>query len=201
MSNQVRSFRAPGVQIDNLVDGLRRWLYLDGYRSQAHVLEDGRTVVQITQKGEWRKIVGMSTALNVVFTQDQDALYLEIGEGKWIDKIAGGAIGLWLFPPLALTNAVGMWNQSQMPGRIMDYVYDYLQAGSSYHTSYEEVDIYQEEEEEPFLSKKPRKPVEEEKDPLDDLFVKLEKLGQLKEKGILTEEEFLQQKQKLLDAQ
>ncbi|MEL6732417.1 MAG: SHOCT domain-containing protein [Bacteroidota bacterium] len=31
--------------------------------------------------------------------------------------------------------------------------------------------------------------------------MKLEKLGQLKEKGILTEEEFLQQKQKLLDAQ
>ena len=33
----------------------------------------------------------------------------------------------------------------------------------------------------------------------DDLFKKLEKLGQLKEKGVLTEEEFETQKQKLLE--
>ncbi|MDU6539582.1 SHOCT domain-containing protein [Mixta calida] len=33
----------------------------------------------------------------------------------------------------------------------------------------------------------------------DDLISKLERLAQLKEKGILTEEEFLQQKQRLLN--
>ena len=41
--------------------------------------------------------------------------------------------------------------------------------------------------------------LEKEKAASQDIFEKLEKLGQLKEQGVITEEEFQEQKQKLLD--
>lgn len=41
--------------------------------------------------------------------------------------------------------------------------------------------------------------LEQEQDTSRDIFEKLEKLGHLKEQGVLTEEEFQEQKQKLLD--
>ena len=64
----------------------------------------------------------MSTSLNVVFHQSGNNLTIEIGEGKWIEKAAVGAVGMAVLWPLAITAGFGAWQQMRMPERIFDYL-------------------------------------------------------------------------------
>jgi len=66
--------------------------------------------------------VGMSTSLNIVFRQSGDALMVEIGAGKWIDKAAAGVVSMVVLWPLVLTAGYGAWEQIKMPDRIFDYI-------------------------------------------------------------------------------
>ncbi|GAB4429476.1 MAG: hypothetical protein OHK0039_48110 [Bacteroidia bacterium] len=176
MANQTKSFAAPGLDLDGLVDDFCQWLENDDYKTQSLKTEEGNTLVQLEQRGGWRKFTGMSTALNVVFSLRDDNLNVEIGAGQWIDKIAGGTVGMLVLWPLAVTTAIGIWNQSQMPDKIFRFIGDQIRQTSARPTQ------------------QPTGGGSE-----DDLIAKLERLGDLKAKGILTEEEFLAQKKKLLE--
>jgi hypothetical protein len=47
---------------------------------------------------------------------------VEIGAGKWIDKAAGGAVGMFLLWPLAFTAGFGAWQQIKMPDKIFEFI-------------------------------------------------------------------------------
>lgn len=172
MANQSRSYTAPGLELGTLVSALEGWLTSQDFRFQALKTDDGNTLVQIEQAAGWRKITGMSTALNIVLNQSGDQLNVEIGAGQWLDKVAGGTVGMLLLWPLAVTTAIGTWNQSQMPTKVFQYIGNFLnqrqQAPAKASTSE------------------------------DDLISKLERLSALRDKGILTDEEFQAQKAKIL---
>lgn len=179
MANQSRSFSAPGLEMSHLLQAFEDWLSQERFRSQMLQTDEGGTLVQIEQEGGWRKIAGMSTALNVVVSQAGDQLNVEIGEGRWLDKVAGGTVGMLLLWPLAVTTAIGAWNQSQMPKKVFQFVEDYLRRVNQAPVS---------------------TPIAEAPPAEDDMITKLEKLAALKERGILTEEEFQTQKAKILNS-
>jgi len=77
--------------------------------------------VQVSKRGSWRKVIGMSTALNVLLDHDGTALTVEIGAGRWIDKAAAGSVSLFLWP-LAVTAAIGAWNQTKMPEKVFSFI-------------------------------------------------------------------------------
>jgi hypothetical protein len=64
----------------------------------------------------------MATSLNILFTQAGDALTVEIGAGKWLDKAAVGAVSLIVLWPLAFTAGFGAWEQMKMPDKVFGYI-------------------------------------------------------------------------------
>ena len=76
--------------------------------------------------GGWRKLVGMSTALNIVFHQVENTVNVEIGAGRWIDKATTSAVAYFIIWPLAVTAGIGAWQQMKMPERVFEHIAKFL---------------------------------------------------------------------------
>ena len=79
----------------------------------------------------WKQLAGMTMAIQVQIVKISDTITVNIGNGKWSDKIGAGAVGMVLFAPLAVTAAVGAYNQKKLPSEIFDHIENYLGGGSS----------------------------------------------------------------------
>lgn len=124
--SQSRSFLCPRSRFQNLLLSIEGWLASEGFQHQQLQTEDGGILVQIEKAGGWRKVVGMSTALNIVFRQVDNTVNVEIGTGRWIDKAAVGTVSLFILWPLAITAGIGAWQQAKMPDRIFARIASYL---------------------------------------------------------------------------
>ncbi len=126
IKNQTQSFPCPRSRFQELADSTREWLATEDFRCQKLQTEDGGTLLQVEKTGGWRKFLGMSTALNVVFRQLEETVEVDIGEGRWIDKAAVGVIGILVLWPLTLVAGIGAWKQMKMPERIFGYIDGFL---------------------------------------------------------------------------
>lgn len=124
--SESRSFSAKNVIISDLTDSLDKWLVSESFNCQVVKAEDGATIVQIAKQGNWRKFIGMQTALNIGLRQSESNLIVDIGAGQWIDKAAVGLVSMVILWPLALTAGFGAWQQMKMPERIFDHISIYL---------------------------------------------------------------------------
>ncbi len=123
---QSKSFPCTSSHFSELVSSTQAWLVEEGFRCQKLRTEDGGTLLQIEKVGGWRKLFGMSTALNIVFHQVENTVNVEIGAGRWIDKAASGTVALLVLWPLALTAGIGAWQQMKMPERIFEHMAGFL---------------------------------------------------------------------------
>jgi hypothetical protein len=179
--NRVQYFAAPRLDLSRLGDHLLDWLEREDFTVQTLPTEDGGILVQIEKRGSWRNVVGMSTALNIVLDLEGEELRVEIGAGKWVDKAVVGAIGMFVLWPLAVTAAIGAWDQSKMPERVFGYVSDYVhrRRGPAAVTDQPPA--------------RPQAPP-----PSADAISQLKELAALRDQGVLTEEEFQAQTARLL---
>lgn len=90
----------------------------EGYFIQAKEQDDG-----------WKKIAGMGKAVQIQMLQSNDVLTVNIGNGKWSDKVGAGAVGMLVFAPLAVTAAIGAVGQKNLPGEIFDYIERFIESG------------------------------------------------------------------------
>jgi hypothetical protein len=111
----VRHYSAANLNHKDLLSHLRAWFVNQGFEVQSLTTEDGTDLLQVAKKGNWRKFVGLSTALNVVVQCRDSDLTVEVGAGRWIDKAAAGTVSLFVLWPLAVTAAFGAWQQMKMP--------------------------------------------------------------------------------------
>ncbi|MDH4265085.1 MAG: hypothetical protein OEW45_05545 [Deltaproteobacteria bacterium] len=123
---QSKTFPCPNSRFAELVISAQSWLAGEGFKCQKLQTEDGGTLLQIEKVGGWRKFVGMSTALNIVFRQVENTVNVEIGAGRWIDKAATGAVAYLILWPLALTAGIGAWQQLKMPERVFEHIATFL---------------------------------------------------------------------------
>jgi|GEM_PF-1542162 len=121
-----RAFVAKDLDLHDLLQILSSWLASESFERQVLKTEDGGVVLQIAKQGGWRKLLGMSTALNVILRQDEMHLTVEIGAGRWADKAVVGAVSMIILWPLAVTSAWGAWLQMKMPERIFDQIGNYI---------------------------------------------------------------------------
>ena len=77
----------------------------------------------------WKQLAGMTMAIQVQVVELSDTITVNIGNGKWSDKVGAGAVGVVLFAPLAVTAAVGAYNQKKLPGEIFDHIEKFLLGG------------------------------------------------------------------------
>ena len=117
--SQTRAFRCSPELTPKLIESLETWFMGENFKCQTLKTEEGFTLIQIEKIGGWRKIVGMSTALNVLFKPlDDNNLNIEIGAGRWLNKAAAGAISMIILWPLLVTAGIGAVQQYGMPDKI-----------------------------------------------------------------------------------
>jgi hypothetical protein len=119
---QSKTFPCPISRFSGLIASTQSWLGREGFKCQKLQTEDGGILLQIEKVGGWRKWVGMSTALNIVFHQVENRVNVEIGAGRWIDKATAGAVAYFILWPLAVIAGIGAWQQMKMPERVFEQV-------------------------------------------------------------------------------
>ncbi len=91
------------------------------------VEQGGGLVVQAKQRSNLLKsALGLDAAVTVKFAQEGADLYAEFGAGKWLDKVAGAAVGWYLFWPAILTAGYGVYAQKNLLAKLEDHVRDFL---------------------------------------------------------------------------
>ena len=123
---QSKTFHGPSSRFPELIASTQSWLAGEGFKCQKLQTEDGGTLLQIEKVGGWRKFLGMSTALNIVFHQVENTVNVEIGAGRWIDKATTGAVAYFILWPLAVTAGIGAWQQMKMPERVFAHIAKFL---------------------------------------------------------------------------
>lgn len=105
-----------------LIDNLVEWFDEEGFETQKFTTDDDGILVQAAKRGSWRNFVGMSSALNVAFYNEDGEVLVKMGSGKWIDKAVIGTVSLFFFWPLSITTGIGVWQQLKLPDRINDII-------------------------------------------------------------------------------
>src|SRR5262249_21544544 len=117
-----RQYLCKDSDIQRVIADLKGWLESQSFDTQQINTENQGVMLQIKKRGGWRDWVGMSTSLNILFHQSSDTLTVQIGAGKWADKLGAGAVSLFVLWPLAITAGYGAWEQLKMPDRIFDFI-------------------------------------------------------------------------------
>ena len=117
-----RRYSRAAAESPQLIADVKFWLESQNFETQQMNTDDHGLLLQVKKRGGWRDVVGMATSLNVVFCQSGDTLIVQIGAGKWVDKIVAGGVSMLFFAPLAITAGVGAWQQMKLPDKIFDFI-------------------------------------------------------------------------------
>ena len=71
----------------------------------------------------------MDQAIQVRLSVYGDMLTVDLGAGRWVDKLGAATLGYIIFSPLLLTAAIGAVGQQRLPQEIFDFVQRYTFLG------------------------------------------------------------------------
>ena len=107
----------------------------DFLRTQKHLETEGVAqsetsyFIQARQTEGWKKFVGMDQAIQVRLSIYGGILTVDLGAGRWVDKLGAATLGYIIFSPLLLTAAIGAIGQQRLPQEIFDFVQRYTFLG------------------------------------------------------------------------
>lgn len=127
-----RSFYAPDIDLYTLGQALNDWFTGQSYLTQLLSTESGAVTVQARKEDAFRTFTGMSSALTAVITGDGENIAVEIGNAKWTDKAAVGAVGVILFPPALITAGIGAFQQSQLQSNAWKFIDQFIRSHSAF---------------------------------------------------------------------
>lgn len=78
--------------------------------------------IQARQTEGWKKFVGMDQAIQVRLSVYGDMLTVDLGAGRWVDKLGAATVGYIVFAPLLITAVIGAVGQQKLPQEIFDFV-------------------------------------------------------------------------------
>ena len=112
--------------IANVVD--RHLTINEAMETQVMPLEDGKYVIQgRVRSGKFKQFIGMDRAVTVKLTPvETENFYVEIGEGKWVDKALTATVSMFVLWPLLVTSSVGAYKQKKLPKNICSAIEAYL---------------------------------------------------------------------------
>src|SRR5260370_13947274 len=121
-----RFYNSEDIDIERLANDLENIYRAQGYQVQQIGSKD-QVLVQLKKGGELETLVGMGVALSVIIQRTTGGVLAMIGQQKWMDKAAAGAVGaagLIFFPllPLAVTAGVGALRQMSLANQILNVV-------------------------------------------------------------------------------
>lgn len=107
----------------------------DYLQTQKHLETEGVSqsetsyFIQARQPENWKKFIGMDKAVQIRLQVYGDSLSVDLGAGRWVDKLGAATVGYIVFAPLLLTAAVGAISQSNLPQDIFDFIQRYIFLG------------------------------------------------------------------------
>ncbi|MBA2392694.1 MAG: FHA domain-containing protein [Ktedonobacteraceae bacterium] len=119
-----RFYNADDIDIEQLANDVVNVYIAQSYQAQQFGDQQQR-IVQLKKGGDFEAIIGMQAALTVTIQKTAGGTLAMIGQQKWLDKAAVGAIGLVALPvlwPLAITAGVGALRQASLGNQVLNMV-------------------------------------------------------------------------------
>ncbi len=122
-----RFYNSEEIDIEKLANDCENIFRAQGYETQQVVTKD-QSIVQLKKGGDLAAIVGLQTALSVTVQRSTGGVVAMLGQQKWIDKAAVGAVGLVAAPflpillPLVATAGVGAIKQANLANQVLNTI-------------------------------------------------------------------------------
>ncbi|MBE3559575.1 MAG: zinc ribbon domain-containing protein, partial [Ktedonobacteraceae bacterium] len=119
-----RFYNSEDIDVERLAKDLVNAYVMQGYQAQ-YIGNRDQMLVQIKKGGDFEAIIGMQAALSLTIQRTTGGVLAMIGQQRWIDKAAVGAVGVVALPilwPLALTAGVGALRQASLGNQVLNMV-------------------------------------------------------------------------------
>src|SRR6266581_8790770 len=119
-----RFYKSDDIDIEQLANNLENVYRAQGYQAQ-HVGNNDQVMVQLKKGSDFEALIGMQAALSVILQRSGGGVTAMIGQQRWIDKAAVGAVGIIAAPvlwPLMLTAGAGAIRQASLGNQVLNVV-------------------------------------------------------------------------------
>jgi len=121
-----RFYNSEEINIEQLANDLENIYRAQGYQVQQINTKD-QVMVQLKKGGDFETLIGMGVALSVIIQRTAGGVLGMIGQQKWMDKAAAGAVGavglvIPVLLPLAVTAGVGALRQMSLANQVLNVV-------------------------------------------------------------------------------
>ncbi len=122
-----RFYNSEEIDLEKVATDLENMFRAQGYETQQLGTKD-QMMVQLKKGGDLAALVGLQTALTLTLQRTSGGVVAMIGQQKWIDKAAVGAVGLVAAPfvpflwPLMITAGAGAIKQASLGNQVLNTV-------------------------------------------------------------------------------
>ena len=119
-----RFYNSEDIDIERLASDLVSAYQSQGYRAQ-YIGSADQVLVQIKKGGDFEAVLGMQAVLSLTIQRTAGGILAMIGQQRWVDKAAVGAVGIAVLPllwPLAVTASVGAVRQASLGNQALNMV-------------------------------------------------------------------------------
>lgn len=122
-----RFYNSEEINTEKVASDLENMFRTQGYETQQLGNKD-QIAVQLKKGGELAALVGLQTALTLTMQRTNGGVVAMIGQQKWVDKAAVGAVGLVAAPfipilwPLLVTAGAGAIKQANLGNTVLNTV-------------------------------------------------------------------------------
>lgn len=119
-----RFYNSEEIDIERLANDLENMYRMQGYEVQ-QIGDKDQMMVQLKKGGDLVMLIGLQAALSVILQHSSGGTIAMIGQQKWLDKAAVGAVGLVAAPvlwPLMITAGAGAVRQASLGNQVLNVV-------------------------------------------------------------------------------
>src|SRR5947209_3085207 len=119
-----RFYNSDEINIEQLANNLENIYRAQNYQVQQVGSRD-QVMVQLKKGSDFEALIGMQAALSVIIQRSGGGVIAMIGQQRWIDKAAVGAVGIIAAPvlwPLMLTAGAGAIRQASLGNQVLNVV-------------------------------------------------------------------------------
>src|SRR5579872_6445544 len=120
-----RFYNVEDLDIQQIANNLENIYRSQGYQTQQVNANKDQVMVQLKKGGDLEMLIGLQAALSVIIQRSGGGTVAMIGQQKWVDKAAVGAVGLIAAPilwPLLLTAGAGAIRQASLGNQVLNAV-------------------------------------------------------------------------------
>jgi hypothetical protein len=120
-----RFYNVEDLDIQQIANNLENIYRSQGYQTQQVNATKDQVMVQLKKGGDLEMLIGLQAALSVIIQRSGGGVVAMLGQQKWVDKAAVGAVGLIAAPilwPLMLTAGAGAIRQASLGNQVLNVV-------------------------------------------------------------------------------